>query len=283
MPKDLVALVLIGIGLAAASPAAQPPVRVFPDAGKANSASLSSHPSSQESLQRQRESLDKQRQSIHQQLGQPTDNRKGAVGDFVDPFPPLPAFLAAQCEPLESDLVDSLISDAAQKQTVPAALLRAVMKQESAFRPCAVSERGAQGLMQLMPPTAQQFHVSNPFDPGQSVQGGAAFLKQLLTRYKGDVRLALGAYNAGPLRADQSTDRPFPDETQSYLANILADMDTSVPEADAPPKVSEPVFSQKSTPEKSPTEKNLTEQNLTEKNLTEKTLTEKSPAEQPFL
>jgi hypothetical protein len=98
------------------------------------------------------------------------------------------------------------------------------MKQESGFKPCAVSVRGAQGLMQLMPATAGLLHVENPFDPEQNVQAGAAFLKQLLGRYKGDLRLALVAYNAGPLRADQPANAPYPLETQNYLASIFAQL-----------------------------------------------------------
>jgi len=98
------------------------------------------------------------------------------------------------------------------------------MKQESGFKPCAVSVRGAQGLMQLMPATADLLHVADPFDPQQNVEGGAAFLKQLLGRYKGDLRLALVAYNAGTLRADQPANTPYPAETQNYLASIFAQL-----------------------------------------------------------
>jgi soluble lytic murein transglycosylase-like protein len=98
------------------------------------------------------------------------------------------------------------------------------MRQESGFKPCAVSIKGAQGLMQLMPATAAQFHVTDPFDPEQNVQAGALFLKQLLKKYNGDLRLALVAYNAGSTRADQLDPSQYPAETQGYLANIFADL-----------------------------------------------------------
>jgi hypothetical protein len=172
-------------------------------------------------MQQQLTSLDKQRQSIRQQLGEPVDSAGIPMADFIDPSP---ALLQAPCPALDHNDVNVLIAEAARKRDLSPELLRAVMKQESAFKPCAVSMRGAQGLMQLMPATARQFHVADPFDPSQNVQAGAAFLKQLLTRYKGDLRLALAAYNAGPLRADQQSDRPFPIETQNYLANIFADL-----------------------------------------------------------
>jgi len=183
-------------------------------------------------LQQQRDSLDKQRQSIHRQLREPLPSARILAADFISPFRAPPQ---APCTALDSESVDSIISEAAQRQTLSPQLLRAVMKQESGFKPCAVSSRGAQGLMQLMPSTAQQFHVSDPLDPIQSVQAGAAFLKQLLTRYKGDLTLALAGYNAGPARADERDTRPFPLETQSYLANIFADLGITPAEAATPP------------------------------------------------
>ncbi len=78
--------------------------------------------------------------------------------------------------------------------------------------------------MQLMPATATQLQVSDPFDPEQNVQAGAAFLKQLLKKYSGDLRLALVAYNAGATRADQLKPSQYPLETQGYLANIFAEL-----------------------------------------------------------
>jgi Transglycosylase SLT domain len=184
----------------------------------------------QKALEQQRESLVKQQEAIQRQIGATVDAATPVRIAGIDPFPPvvfplvLPVIDRPTCPPLEKTSVDSLVDAASKKQALPAGLLRAVMKQESAFRPCAISSRGALGLMQLMPGTAQQFHVSDPFDPDQNVQGGAAFLKQLLTRYKGDLRSTLAAYNAGPVRADQEATRPFPIETQSYLANIFADL-----------------------------------------------------------
>src|SRR5205085_361018 len=98
-------------------------------------------------------------------------------------------------------------------------------RQESGSRPCAVSAKGAQGLMQLMPATSQQFGVADPFDARQNIQAGAKFLKQLLTRYGGDVTKALAAYNAGPGRVDQAGGAvPGIPETIHYVSSILSSL-----------------------------------------------------------
>ncbi len=83
--------------------------------------------------------------------------------------------------------------------------------------------------MQLMPETAREFNVANPFDAKQNVRGGAALLKQLLERYGGDLSLALGAYNAGAMRVDQAGGVPQIDETQNYVASIIGSLETETP------------------------------------------------------
>ncbi len=181
----------------------------------------------QASLQKQQEALQKQRDSVRQQIGLSKELAKKA-GDFISAFPPLPPSVMARLQPdcpaLAPEEVDALVSTAAQQQSVEPKLIRAVMKQESGFRPCAISVAGAQGLMQLMPDTADQLHVSDAFDPAQNVNGGAAYLKQLLTKYKGDLKLTLGAYNAGPKRTDDAGAVPNLPETQNYVSSILANI-----------------------------------------------------------
>ncbi|HXI42098.1 MAG TPA: lytic transglycosylase domain-containing protein [Bryobacteraceae bacterium] len=86
------------------------------------------------------------------------------------------------CDPVSETDLTPVVLDAAQREGLEPRLLTAVIEQESAFRPCAVSEKGAQGLMQLMPATAGQFGVRDPFDIQQNIGGGARFLKELLTR-----------------------------------------------------------------------------------------------------
>ena len=114
-----------------------------------------------------------------------------------------------------------MIDRAAQKEGVDPALVREIARQESAFRPCAVSPKGAEGLMQLMPATQMQFDVTDPFDPGQSLDAGTKLLKQLLDRYHGDLSMALGAYNAGPTRVDKAGGVPEIPETKNYVLSIL--------------------------------------------------------------
>ncbi len=171
-------------------------------------------------LDLQRESLNKQRESLRQQIGVKVEATNSDF-EFLTPITPLPD---NDCPALESGEVESLIAAAAKRESLTPELVRAVMRQESRFKPCAVSVKGAQGLMQLMPATAAQFHVSDPFDPEQNVKAGAAFLKQLLTKYNGDLRLALVAYNAGATRADHLEPSQYPLETQDYLANIFAEL-----------------------------------------------------------
>ncbi len=178
----------------------------------------------QTSLQKQRDSLQKQRESLRHQPNATQGFKQEPIPASTEFIAPIPPLVEADCPPVPDDEVEGLISSAAQKQSLDPALIRAVMRQESGFRPCAVSVKGAQGLMQLMPATAAQFRVEDPFDPRQNVDAGAALLKQLLDRYKGDLRLALVAYNAGANRADDPDSQSYPVETQRYVASILADL-----------------------------------------------------------
>lgn len=137
-----------------------------------------------------------------------------------DPVVPPPSGDAA-CEAMTEPQLASLIAEAAKREDLQANLIRAVVQRESAGRPCAVSPKGAQGLMQIMPATAAQLSLADPFDPKQNIDAGAKFLKQLLTKYSGDLSLALGAYNAGSGRVDKEGGVPQNAETQNYVSDIL--------------------------------------------------------------
>jgi hypothetical protein len=153
-----------------------------------------------------RDSIEKQLKSVEQQ--------REAIRKMAPVRQAVP-----DCPPMPEEEFAPIIEDAAKAQHLPAKLLRAVAEQESAFRPCAVSEDGAQGLMQLMPATAAEFNVEDVFDPKANLAGGAAFLRQLLEKYKGDLPLSLAAYNAGPEVVDKSG---IPDiaETRTYIEAI---------------------------------------------------------------
>jgi soluble lytic murein transglycosylase-like protein len=116
--------------------------------------------------------------------------------------------------------IDAAIDKAALQHDVDPSLVRAVIKVESNFNPNAVSPKGAMGLMQLMPQTARELKVSNPFDPQQNVDAGVRHLKHLMESYGGDVKLTLAAYNAGAGAVARSAGVPNFRETRNYVNRI---------------------------------------------------------------
>lgn len=140
------------------------------------------------------------------------------------PAPPLPRAQAVAVRDVvvPQDLVRP-IEEAARRHTLPLGLLQAVISAESRFDPRAVSAKGAKGLMQLMPETARRFGVRDVFSVAENLNAGAAYLRELITRFEGDLSLALAAYNAGE-GAVQRAGRQVPAyaETQQYVARILA-------------------------------------------------------------
>lgn len=115
-----------------------------------------------------------------------------------------------------------MIELAAATNQVPSEVVREVARQESAFHPCAVSSKGAAGLMQLMPSTQAYLGVDDPFDPEESLMAGARLLRELLSRYNGSLPLALSAYNAGAKTVDRADGIPAIAETRNYVAQILS-------------------------------------------------------------
>jgi soluble lytic murein transglycosylase-like protein len=117
--------------------------------------------------------------------------------------------------PFEASIVQH-----SRQHKVAADLVRAVIQVESAFNPVAVSTKGAMGLMQLMPATAVELGVGNPFDPDQNIRGGVQYLRRLLDRFNGNVELALAAYNAGMGNVEKYGDVPPFKETKNYVKKI---------------------------------------------------------------
>lgn len=132
---------------------------------------------------------------------------------------------------LKSALYDASINEHSQRLGVSADLVRAVIQVESAFNPSAVSTKGAMGLMQLMPATALELGVSNPFEPDQNIRGGVTYLKRLLDRYDHKVELALAAYNAGMGNVEKYGDVPPFKETRAYVKKITSAAPAAPPNA----------------------------------------------------
>jgi len=193
------------------------------DTGKVPENSISQQ---RRSIAQMEASLETQRQTVSKQVPPRAANEPFFLSPPPAPGPPLAtstfSTAGAACDPLPASQIDTLVGEAAKHAELDPALLRGVMEQESAFRPCAVSPKGAMGLMQLMPATASELGVRDPFDPGQSVDAGARFLKQLLQSYGGDVPMALGAYNAGPSKVNESNGIPPIPETLDYIRRVMS-------------------------------------------------------------
>lgn len=186
-------------------------------------------PLMQQAIEKQRASIRKQADAVHGFKDSPSHSF------FAVPWPPPPPLpesrdiaLAqpADCDPIPQTQLQPMIDSAARKERLQPSLLHRVMEQESAFKPCAESPKGAMGLMQLMPATASALAVADPWNPLQNIAGGAHYLRQLLDRYGGDLKLALSAYNAGPARVDSEGKVPPIPETQNYVNSILSRLQT---------------------------------------------------------
>jgi soluble lytic murein transglycosylase-like protein len=167
-------------------------------------------------------SIEKQRASVEQQIKSIQAPAPPAIpSSFAVPSFTVPPPVAYACEPVAQPELSKMIDTVAREHSVDPALVREVARQESGFRPCAVSPKGAEGLMQLMPATQAQLEVRDPFDAQESLSAGAKLLKQLLDRYHGDLALALSAYNAGMTRVDRTFTVPEIPETKGYVTDIL--------------------------------------------------------------
>ena len=112
-----------------------------------------------------------------------------------------------------------IINECAEKYNIDQELIRAMIQVESGWNTDAVSNKGAQGLMQLMPRTAAMLGVNDPFDPVQNIEGGVRYISDLTDKYRGDIEKALAAYNAGPARVDSGN---IPEVSRRYVKNIMS-------------------------------------------------------------
>ncbi len=176
----------------------------------------------EQSAEKQRQAVEKQRASVRAQLRTASQADSFFTAGWTSPLIPvaMPP-TEPECTAVPEEAIGPLVAQIAQREGLTPDLLRAVIERESAYLPCAVSRKGAQGLMQLMPSTAADLGVSDAFDPQQNLSAGARFLRQLLDRYGGNLALALGAYNAGPRRVDTLGRLPLFPETVSYVSDIL--------------------------------------------------------------
>lgn len=141
------------------------------------------------------------------------DDTAGLAGDL--------ATAAQEGAAGEGDDYEALVDQAAARNGVDPAVLHGLIQQESGFDPSATSSAGAMGLTQLMPATASTLGVANPFDPAESIEGGARYLGELLRQFAGNTEDALAAYNAGPGAVQEYGGIPPYPETQNYVSSVL--------------------------------------------------------------
>jgi len=173
-------------------------------------------------------SVEKQRASIRKQV-----HASGPVtGFFLTPWTDMPKVLpqassasaGGDCEPLSEQTLRTMVLDASQRENVDPKLVHAMIRRESGGKPCAVSAKGAEGLMQIMPATQVEIGVRDSFNAADNLAGGVRYLRQMLDRYSGNTALALAAYNAGPQRVTPGGKIPDILETQSYVMSILGSL-----------------------------------------------------------
>lgn len=141
---------------------------------------------------------------------------------YINVSPAAPARRALTAEAATPPLIQTLVRNAADHFRVDPKLVDAMIRVESAYNPRAVSSKGAMGLMQLIPSTAASLGVENPFDPRENIRGGVTFLRSLLDRFNGNIKLSLAAYNAGPNRVAEDGGIPAIPETERYVRKVTS-------------------------------------------------------------
>ncbi len=163
-----------------------------------------------------------------------TDVLRVEPDEEVDAEPATPVAPHAGVVDSTPRTIEQMVREAAFKYALPRSLVRAVARAESALDPAAISPKGAQGVMQLMPGTARELGVDNVFDPAQNIDAGARRLRQLLEKYDGRVAEALAAYNAGAGAVTRHRGVPPYRETRGYIRRVVKDFEASEKSETAP-------------------------------------------------
>jgi len=129
--------------------------------------------------------------------------------------------LSGHLVPVPTEKMSDLLDRWSDKEALDSRLVHAVVQVESGYNPRALSNKGAIGLMQLMPATARELGVGDPWDPEQNVRGGTAYLRQMIDMFSGDLELALAAYNAGPNAVLENAGIPPYSDTRAYVRQVL--------------------------------------------------------------
>ncbi|MGB9678724.1 MAG: lytic transglycosylase domain-containing protein [Thermoanaerobacteraceae bacterium] len=149
-------------------------------------------------------------------------NNSGIANTFTNNNSAISNYLYSTKKATNSE-IQNIINETSAKYGIDSSIIYSVIKAESNFDQFAISKAGAMGLMQLMPETAKQLNITNPFDASQNIDGGVRYLKGLLDTYK-SLSLALSAYNAGPSAVNKYNGIPPYEETKNYVSKILNDL-----------------------------------------------------------
>jgi hypothetical protein len=179
----------------------------------------------QSAMEKQTNAAKRQREATQTRTNSGTFFQTRWIEDRQEDAAPV-ATSTAECDALPSSDLQAMMARMSLGPVSPK-LVNAVITQESGGKPCAVSSKGAMGLMQIMPDLASDLNVSDPFDPEQNLRAGVRYLAQLSEKYRGDLRLVLAAYNAGPARVDAAGGVPNIAETQGYVKSIMAKMEAA--------------------------------------------------------
>ncbi len=136
--------------------------------------------------------------------------------------------------------INDLVEQTASRHQIDPQLVHAIIKVESKYDPKAVSRKGAMGLMQLIPETAQRFGVANPFNPKENIEGGVSYLKHLLDLFRGDLSLSLAAYNAGEAAVQRFGGIPSFAETRNYVRKVTDIYESASPQSGTNPAENQP-------------------------------------------